>query len=336
VARHPVAPAAEVAALLLDRILAELALPEGAAVALLVNGLGGTPPMELALMAREALAGLRGRGLRVERAWCGTLLSALEMPGCSLSVLHLDEARRARLDAPASAPAWPGSGAIPGARAARPPAPEAPSPWTGAPDPAIRDAAFAVAEALETAEPALTALDAAAGDGDLGLSLARGAAALRALPPGAWAAPPTALEALAGALRRSIAGSSGPFYAAALLRAARALPPAAGPADWAAALEAASAAISELGGARPGDRTMLDALHPAAAAFRGAVQIGAHGAAALRSAADAAEAGARGTAAMRPRLGRASYLGDRAIGTVDAGASAVATWLRALSTAVGD
>ncbi|WP_203070720.1 dihydroxyacetone kinase family protein [Falsiroseomonas ponticola] len=331
VARVPLAPAREVAATLLDRILAETRWQAGTPVALLVNGLGGTPPMELALMAREALAGLRARGIGVARAWCGTALSALEMPGCSFSVMVLDAARLARLDAPASAPAWPGSGVIPAARAVVAPAEAPPHPWTGAADPAIRAAVLAVASALEAAEARLTALDAATGDGDLGLSLARGAAALRALPEGAFADAPAALSAMAGTLRRAIAGSSGPFYATALLRAARALPARPAPADWAAALEAAVAAIGELGGAQPGDRTMLDALHPAALAFRDALP---DGRAALSAAARAAAAGAAATAAMRPRLGRASYLGDRALGHTDAGAAAVAAWMAALEEAV--
>ncbi|SFK52288.1 dihydroxyacetone kinase family protein [Falsiroseomonas stagni] len=332
VARLPLAPARDIAATLVDRILAEMAWPPGRPVALLVNGLGSTPPMELALMAREALAALRARGVTVARAWCGTMLSALEMPGCSFSILTLDDGLLARLDAPASAPAWPGGGMIPAARATIAPAEAPPHPFTGTADAAIRDAVLAVATALEGAEARLTALDAATGDGDLGLSLARGAAALRALPDGAFADAPTVLTAMAAALRRAIAGSSGPFYATALLRAARALPAQPAPADWAAALEAAVEAISGLGGARPGDRTMLDALHPAALAFRAALPGG--GAAALAAAARAAEAGAAATAAMRPRLGRASYLGDRALGHTDAGAAAIAAWMAALEEGV--
>ena len=311
VARVPRGTAAGIADTLLDTILAELAL-----------------------MAREALAGLRARGLQVERAWCGTLLSALEMPGCSFSLLRLDDARLARLDAPAAAPAWPGQGHIPAARQTVPPlAAPAPAP-EGTPDPALRAAGLAVAAALEAAEAELTALDAAAGDGDLGASLARGAAALRALPPGAWANAPGALTALAGALRRAIAGSSGPFYATALLRAARGLPDRPAPADWAAALEGAAAAIGELGGAKAGDRTMLDALHPAATAFRAALAAGQPGPAAFAAAVSAAAEGAAATASMHPRLGRASYLGARALGTRDAGAAAVALWLAALGDAV--
>jgi len=79
---------------------------------------------------------------------------------------------------------------------------------------------------------------------------------------------------------------------------------------------------------------MLDALHPAAEALAAALQGGAPAGAALAAAAEAAAAGAQATAAMHPRRGRASYLGARAIGTPDAGASAVVVWLRALAASV--
>ena len=110
VARSAMAPADILVDRLVDAIRADLGLAAGATVALLVNGLGGTPAMELAIVARRALASLRGHGLRVERAWQGSLLTALEMPGCSLSVLKLDPERLALLDAPGTSPAWPGPG----------------------------------------------------------------------------------------------------------------------------------------------------------------------------------------------------------------------------------
>ncbi|MFP2899036.1 dihydroxyacetone kinase subunit DhaK, partial [Corallococcus sp. 4LFB] len=97
---------------LLSVIVEDRELGRGDRVALMVNGLGGTPPMELAIMTRRALAFLVERGVKVERAWQGTFLSALEMPGCSLTLLKVDDARLARLDAPTEAPAWPGRGQV--------------------------------------------------------------------------------------------------------------------------------------------------------------------------------------------------------------------------------
>ncbi|MGD9883834.1 MAG: dihydroxyacetone kinase family protein [Reyranella sp.] len=320
---------------LLEAILADLGLTAGAAVALLVNGLGGTPAMELAIIARRALASLRGRGLRVERAWQGSLLTALEMPGCSLSVLKLDPERLALLDAPAVSPAWPGNGRVGAARrvvAAAEATPES-ARAAGPQSQRLQAIAQAVAAALERAEPILTDLDARAGDGDLGLGMTRGAVAIQALDFAAFADAPTALRSIGEALRRAIGGSSGPFYAVGLLRAARDLPAEPGMNDWGRAFRAGIEAIAELGGAKAGDCTMLDALLPAIYAFDAAADSAAS---ALAAAAAAAEAGAAATAALRPRLGRSSYLGDRAIGVADGGATAVAIWLRALASGFND
>lgn len=340
VRRVPLQSADAVVDTLLSTILEDQRLGKGDRVALLINGLGGTPAMELAIIARRALAVLRERGLHVERAWSGAFLTALEMPGCSLSLLKVDDARLSRLDAAATAPAWPGAGMLaPARRIAAPraaPRPTGSSPPRAAGMEPVKRAALAVAEAFEAAEARLTELDSAAGDGDLGISLVRGAVAIRALPEDAWGTPILALTALGEALRRAIGGSSGPFYATALLRAARRLentPPEAR--DWAEAFLAAVEAVTELGGARPGDRTMVDALRPAAETFSQALQRGASPTGAWAEAVRAAEAGAESTARMKPRLGRASYLGERAIGLPDAGAQAVVVWLRALTPFIG-
>ncbi|MEJ1975755.1 MAG: dihydroxyacetone kinase family protein [Acetobacteraceae bacterium] len=338
VRRAALQPADGIVDTILATILAEAGIGKGARVALLVNGLGGTPPMELAIVARRALAVLRLRGVVVERAWSGAFMTALEMPGCSLTLLKVDDARLARLDAPVAAPAWPGGGRIgprrtvPAVAIAAPPTAVAPGPLAAP----LRQAALAIAHAFEQEEAALTELDSRAGDGDLGISMVRGASAIRALPDAAWATPSIALSSMGDTLRRAIAGSSGPFYATALLRAAREM--AAGPSDaaaWARAFATATASIGELGGAKPGDRTMLDALQPAADAFTAAVHAGASPVAAWQQAVAAAEAGAAATATMRPRLGRAAYLGDRALGVPDAGASAVLVWMKAIRGMLG-
>lgn len=340
VERTTLKSADELSEILASRIADDLGLVSGDRVALLVNGLGATPPMELAIVARKALDVLRGRGLSVERVWNGVFLSALEMPGVSLSLLRLDDARLALLDAAASAPAWPGGGHVPAQRqVVAAPRVEAVAEHALAPGALAgptRAALEAVATRLAAAEADLTDLDARTGDGDLGASMARGADAIRALPEAAWARPGTALVAMGDALRRAIAGSSGPFYATALVRAGRLLGDAEAPdaRAWAAAFDAAVEAVATIGGARPGDRTMLDALEPARIAFSAAIAAGQSAKAALTAAADAAEQGAEATAQMLPRLGRASYLGLRALGTPDGGAVAVSLWLRALAEAL--
>ncbi|MBB3771624.1 dihydroxyacetone kinase [Angulomicrobium tetraedrale] len=340
VRRGPMQPADALVTTMLDAIIGDIGLGAGERCVLLVNGLGGTPPMELDIVAGLALGQLRARGVAVERAWRGTLLSALDMRGCSLSLMKVDDERLALLDAPTAAPAWPGSGRL----NPQPLLPARLSPERTAPDapltPAMqqfRAAVLAAARALEEAEPHLTELDARAGDGDLGASLARGAAAIRALPDAAWSGPAPALSAIGNAMRRAIGGSSGPFYATGLLRAARRLGDgAATPKEAAIAFAAAVAAVADLGGGGEGDRTMLDALFPAARAMAESAARGGTLGQSLASAASAAEQGAAATAQMVPRLGRASYLGQRALGVEDGGAVAVALWLRALADVTGE
>ena len=341
VQRTKILPADRLVDIILEAIVADRAIGPGTRVVLLVNGLGGTPPMELAIVARWAVSSLRARAIVVERVWSGTLLSALEMPGFSLSLLAVDAKRLAQLDAVTTARAWLGSGIVPASRV------------TCAADiadllgakryrsddtagGAVLAAAVICATALERNERRLTELDSAAGDGDLGISMARGAAAIQALSSSAGTDAAAMLTQIAGALRRSIGGSSGPFYAVGLLQAAEHLAsgPGSGVSGWAAAFERAVEAVAGLGGAKPGDRTMLDALYPAVEALRTATAQGASVAEAWARCVEAAETGAAATAQMRPALGRAAYLGDRALGVQDGGAVAVGIWLRALTAVV--
>lgn len=337
ISRTRMVPADALAGEMLGRILADMNLSRGDRVALLVNGLGGTPAMELAVMARGALVFLAGRGLLVERCWAGNFLTALEMAGCSLSLMRVDETRLARLDAPAGAPAWPGGGMLGQGAASRavPARPEAAA--QGGAEGPLGPVLRAVCAALRGAEARLTELDGAVGDGDLGISLARGAdAVLRDLPGYDLRGAAGTLRALSATLMRALGGTSGPLYAAGLLRAAVVLDGRGSPgaADWAASWQAGNAAIMELGGAAPGDRTMLDALHPGLEAFQAALSEGEPAGEALFRAVSAAAQGAADTAAMLPRRGRSSYLGERALGHPDPGAEAVAVWLKAIRSAL--
>jgi ATP-dependent dihydroxyacetone kinase len=330
VERTTIRGADQIVTSLLDQIVTDLDLKSGARVALMVNGLGGTPPMELAVVSRAALADLRGRGIAVERAWSGNFMTAIEMPGVSLTVLPLDDQRDALLDDEADVPIWPGSGRIAQRKLVKVPAQPAQAEAEPGPlSPKLKQAALAVAMALEAAEQTLGDLDAKSGDGDLGASMVRGAEAIRALGEDSYSSPSRLLSDLGNALRRAIAGSSGPFYATALLRASAVLANKPEPTsrDWQAALEAGTAVIRELGGAKPGDRTMVDALAPAAEAWKTSGSFA--------DAVKAADAGARATSDMFPVLGRASYLGKRAVGFPDGGATAIAIWLAAIGESIG-
>ncbi len=344
VRRGPLEPADLLVDQMLDAITSDAKLAGNDRVVLLVNNLGATPPMELAIVARHALAVLERQRIIVERAYVGTFLSALEMAGVSLSVLRVDDARLARLDAATEAPAW--HPAPPRVRAssssfspsAPPPAsPLAPSEPKTSLGIAIRKAIAAAADALIAAAPHLTELDQVVGDGDLGINLERGArtvkAALDALPVDT---PATALHDLGLILQRTLGGTSGALYAIFFLRASarlQALDPHS-PGAWADAFQAGTVAIEELGGAHPGDRTMLDALSPASQTLSTSLYAKEALADALVSAAAAAQTGAEATANLAPRRGRSSYLGARTLGHPDPGAVAVATWLKAIAFSV--
>jgi dihydroxyacetone kinase phosphoprotein-dependent L subunit len=195
-----------------------------------------------------------------------------------------------------------------------------------------------VAAVIEANRDHLTQLDAAIGDADHGINLARGftavLGALDAAPEGP--STPGAILTLTGnTLISKVGGASGPLYGTAFRRAGKSLGDAADvdlPA-LSAALDAALAGVQQLGAAREGDKTMVDALAAATRAFGKAIAEGASHDEALDSLAEAADAGAEATVSMQALKGRASYLGPRSVGHEDPGAVSTALILGALRDA---
>jgi dihydroxyacetone kinase-like protein len=185
----------------------------------------------------------------------------------------------------------------------------------------------------------LTELDSAIGDADHAVNMERGflaaAEKVAALPPGAT--PGTILRTAGQAVMSSIGGSSGPLWGMAFRRAGQQAgdAPSLDGHALAAMLEQFVQAIRQLGKAEVGDKTMLDALAPAAETLRARVDDGASLSDALAAACEAAEAGAQATTQLRARKGRASYLGERSIGHQDPGATSAVYILRALAAALG-
>jgi len=185
----------------------------------------------------------------------------------------------------------------------------------------------AVATDLLGRKDELNRLDAIAGDGDLGLTMTAAANALLELAPSLEALPEAdAIRRCGTEIARKAPSTGGTLIAFALLAAAKAdVAIDAAPLQRAAAyLEAAAASVAQRGRVAPGDRTMLDGLQPAAVAIRRAAGTGVDTTAALREAAAAAEAGARETASMAAKVGRAGWLAGRAAGHEDAGARLIA------------
>ncbi|MET7380806.1 dihydroxyacetone kinase subunit DhaL [Streptomyces sp. NPDC005526] len=169
----------------------------------------------------------------------------------------------------------------------------------------------------------LTALDSPIGDADHGTNLQRGFTAVRAALEKEATETPGAVLTLAGRqLISTVGGASGPLYGTLLRRAGKALgdAPEVGEEQLAEALRAGVDGVMTLGGAKPGDKTMVDALLPAVDALG-------DGFAAART---AAEEGAVATTPMLARKGRASYLGERSIGHQDPGATSSALLVAAL------
>ncbi|MFD9896417.1 dihydroxyacetone kinase subunit DhaL [Amycolatopsis sp. NPDC059027] len=193
---------------------------------------------------------------------------------------------------------------------------------------ALRAAAAVVAE--HRAE--LIELDRAIGDADHGENMNRGFEALvAALDAGVPETPAAVAKLAATTLISKVGGAAGPLYGTAFLRASGKL----GTSDEVdvptliEALKAALEGVQARGKAVVGDATMVDALAPAVEA----AATGGDLAAALTAAADAADRGAESTVDLVPRKGRASYLGERAVGHMDPGARSTALLLRAFAEA---
>ena len=219
----------------------------------------------------------------------------------------------------------------------------------------------AAAGRIHDEAPRLTALDQAIGDGDHGTNMDRGFAAIVKLlderaatataapdPPADPAGTPAPTEQAATAellrlvgrtLISTVGGASGPLYGTGFLRASAAVgqltEPATGAGAIAAALEAAATGIGTLGKSTTGEKTMLDALVPAAAAARAGADAGSGAGAVAAAARDAAQAGAEATIPLLATKGRASYLGERSIGHQDPGATSLTLLLATLADALG-
>jgi dihydroxyacetone kinase len=352
----PLQRAPELAATLLEPLLAERPDGAGDRAVLIVNGLGTVKYEELFVLFRHLSDLLADAGVEVVSPLCGELVTSLDMAGVSVTLLWLDDELERLWNAPAlSASFTRGSvaadGAPPprrlaGAEAAPPSAP--PSSDDTAPEadrppasPRSQAAAELATALLGTARDAvaarveeLGALDAVAGDGDHGVGMLRGLdAAVDASAGGPPALGVGELLRRAGAAWADKAGgTSGALWGGALEAMGDALQDseldAAAIAD---AVRAARERIEQLGGAEPGDKTMVDALAPFDEELRQHVASGADLVGALRDAAAAASRAADETAALTPRLGRARPLAERSVGHPDPGAVSFAVIVGALA-----
>jgi dihydroxyacetone kinase len=279
----------------------------------LINNLGGTSSVEMSVLTHELFNSSIGKHIS-HAIGPAPMMTSLDMHGFSVTVYPVEQADLASLAAPVSVPAWPGLSAVKPILVER--LPDGLTPITPLPSEHRETREFVIkcCKVLIAAEQDLNALDAKSGDGDTGSTLAGAARALIAAIDRLPLSDHTQLyRAIGLELSQTMGGSSGVllaiFFAAAGDAASSGLP-------MSGALKAGLARMQEIGGARLGDRTMVDALTPALDALDKGVQ----------SAATAARAGADLTATLlKAKAGRAAYINAKQLeGHVDPGAEAVA------------
>lgn len=350
----PIESADHAADLLVDELFEERPPQPGRRVAVLVNGLGATTHDELYVLFARIAHRIESAGMTVVAPVVGELVTSLDMAGVSLSIAYLDDELEPLWLAPAHAAAFTrGGSAAAGVRTAAPesilPSPAAEKRSFGPVNAASARLATRIVTALEVVaaemslrEAELARLDAVAGDGDHGACMQRGSAAAHraaaeAVRQGAGAG--STLSAAGDAWADVGGGTSGALWGAALSAVGAGM----GDADAGTAAmlrrsaETFAQTVADRGGAAPGEKTMLDAIVPFAAAFSweaGNAAAAADGttdaAQAWRHAASIATSAAQATAEITARRGRSRTHGDASLGTPDPGAVSFALVVTAL------
>ena len=333
ISEHEMPTASELAELLVSRLLADRPQDAGTRVVAILNGLGTVKYEELFLLFGKIEKLLIAAGLEIVEPECGELVTSLDMAGLSLTLLWLDDELAALWSAPADTPAYrKGNLTRRAHRDTRQLAEAVADTEQGTPA-AVQLGRLAVA-ALESARSVVVEhedffgkLDAIAGDGDHGIGMRRGADAAAAAAGAADGTGVRNILTRAGeAWSEKAGGTSGALWGAALTATGNALgnKDSYDTADAAAAVTAFATAVTELGNAKLGDKTMVDALLPFAEAFAGEVGRGASADRALTVAAEVARTAADRTADLSPKIGRARPLAEKSLGHPDPGAVSLA------------
>jgi D-erythrulose 4-kinase len=341
VADEDMPTAEELAHTLVDGVLGDYTTSESQRIAVILNGLGRTKYEELFVVWGTVSKLLRDRGYELVEPEVGELVTSLDMAGCSLTVMWLDEELEKYWTAPADSPAYRKGAAVQdeGGAVRTDAAAEAAAPTPDLAELSDEDgrdggkrvarAIDAIASMLGDAEDELGRIDAVAGDGDHGRGMVKGSSAAREAAAGAvesGAGQGSVLTAAGKEWAAKAGGTSGVLWGA-MLSALGARVGDTGrpdPETVAAGMRDGYDALIKLGGASPGDKTMLDALLPFVEELERRVADGEAWQDAWRAAADVATEAARATADMRPKVGRARPLAERSVGTPDAGATSLA------------
>ncbi|WP_319449663.1 MULTISPECIES: dihydroxyacetone kinase family protein [unclassified Mycobacterium] len=341
VADHPMPSAHDLAVTLVDGVLADNPDVESRRIAVILNGLGRTKYEELFVVWGTVSELLKERGYTVVEPEVGELVTSLDMAGCSLTIMWLDDELERYWTAPTDTPAYRkgAASAVDEGEVRTDAAADAESDARPARElsdddgrrcgEAVARAVAALAAMLADAEDELGRIDAVAGDGDHGRGMVKGSSAARDAAERAVAEDAgqgSVLAAAGKAWAAKAGGTSGVLWGA-MLSAIGARLGDTGRPDAAAvstAMRDGYEALVQLGGASPGDKTMLDSMLPFVEELERRVGDGEQWQDAWRSAAGVATDAALGTADLRPKVGRARPLAERSVGTPDAGATSLA------------
>lgn len=341
-----VLPASELAALLVSKLVAEKPADSNGRVAVILNGLGCTKYEELFVLWVGIEAALKKAEFTIVEPEVGEFVTSLDMAGCSLTLIWLDDELEALWCAPCDAPVLRRGAIIPTEPAPAPSEEVEGVVVFGASSAKSRDDGRciarlmgAIANALRDAEEALGRIDALAGDGDHGQGMARGSAAAstaaeKAVAAGAGAASVLAVAGDAWADRAG--GTSGALWGLALRTWSGALSDDAAitPGAVAQGAKAGLDAIMLLGRARVGDKTLVDAFDPFVSTLSAEVAKGQTLLAAWAEAARTATLASESTAQLTPKMGRARSHTARSLGQPDAGAVSLALCARVVAAAL--
>lgn len=340
----------EVADDMLKIVLEDHDLPEGTEVAVLVSGLGATPVNELYVLYDRIEVGLEKAGLQVHRVFVGNYFTSLEMVGATLTVMALDDELKTLLDVSCASPGMTLSGNVTApvgkisVRRHHGKASERVAlsvPRASAPvGPEILDltTASGIVEELAAVVVAnkehLSNIDGLIGDGDHGINMAKGFSRAAEQIVGQNVSLATAFDKLSDVLMSEIGGSMGPLYGFVFRNMALSIEGQ----DFidaegiSAMLNAGLQGASATGGAKIGDKTLVDCFVPAVQAFDGTKDQGL--VPALSAMGKAAETGRDNTIDLVAKLGRAARLGERSRGVPDAGATSCCLILNELAAAI--
>ncbi|WP_282063168.1 dihydroxyacetone kinase subunit DhaL [Roseobacter litoralis] len=351
--RGPAETADAVTDRLLAPILQELDLRAQDRVAVLVNGLGSTSLLELYILHNRVAQIMAERSVDIHASWVGEYCTSLDMEGASITIMKLDGDLQSWLDHPCDTPALRvGAAAAPAAHPAR--EMQSRSKQRGRVTVALDDLKSdgpitpgvfhtmmeASAQAIYRERDRLSALDGAIGDGDHGLTMEIGwkAVMARLNAPDRPATISAMCEDMADAFLEAVGASAGPLYGSAFQTAGAAVADRLNldAASYVAWVQGLSDGIVARGGAQPGDKTMVDAWGPAAAAAKAKLRESSAVADCAVAAAQAASAGAVETKQMLSNRGRSKKLGERSRGHIDPGAESAAVMLQAWAQVLAD